>query len=123
MYRILIVLFLFALLYIVMWPFYQAFNHIDHAQRDYNETLTDRMEYIESVMRRRHYVPMETLPSVRFDTNLGTLAGESLKCMSVPLFVSELNLPMFDCTEVCDDPRAAYFLWERVTCLWSTAIN
>ncbi|AGR57169.1 PIF-3 [Choristoneura rosaceana nucleopolyhedrovirus] len=109
MYRILIVLFLFALLFIVVWPFYQAFYHIHSAQKDYNNTLTDRIEYIEKVMRRRHYVPMEALPSVRFDTNLGTLAGETLRCMSVPLYVSELDLPLFDCSEVCEDPGAVYF--------------
>ncbi|ABF50357.1 pif-2 [Antheraea pernyi nucleopolyhedrovirus] len=109
MYQILIVLFLFALLYIVFWPFYQAYQHINHAQRYYNSTLTDRMEYIEAVMRRRHYVPMEALPSVRFDTNLGTLAGESIKCMSMPTYVSEIDLPLFDCSAVCENSAAVYF--------------
>ncbi|QDL57072.1 PIF-2 [Dione juno nucleopolyhedrovirus] len=109
MYRILIALFVFALFYILMWPFYRAFVHIQHGQQNYNETLTNRMEYIEGIMRRRHYVPMETLPSVRFDTNLGTLAGESFKCMSVPLYVSEIDLPLFDCSQVCEDANAVYF--------------
>lgn len=109
MYRVLIVFFLFVFLYIVYQPFYQAYLHIGHAQQDYNDTLDDRMDYIESVMRRRHYVPIEALPAIRFDTNLGTLAGDTIKCMSVPLFVSDIDLPMFDCSQICDNPSAAYF--------------
>ncbi|UZE89797.1 PIF-2 [Parapoynx stagnalis nucleopolyhedrovirus] len=109
MYRILIVIFLFVFLYIVYQPFYQAYLVINQGQRDYNDTLSDRMDYIESVMRRRQYVPMETLPHIRFDTNLGTLSGDTIKCMSMPMFVSNIDLPMFDCTQICDNPSAAYF--------------
>ncbi|AAN28046.1 hypothetical protein QKT50_gp020 [Rachiplusia ou multiple nucleopolyhedrovirus] len=109
MYRVLIAFFLFVFLYIVYQPFYQAYLHIGHAQQDYNDTLDNRIDYIESVMRRRHYVPIEALPAIRFDTNLGTLAGDTIKCMSVPLFVSDIDLPMFDCSQICDNPSAAYF--------------
>ncbi|ANF29765.1 pif2 [Catopsilia pomona nucleopolyhedrovirus] len=109
MYRILIVIFLFAFLYILYRPFYQAYTHIKQTQQQYNDTLDDRMEYIESVMQRRHYVPIETLPTVKFDTNLGTLAGDTIKCMSMPMYVTDVDVPMFDCSQICDDPSAAYF--------------
>ncbi|AVA31201.1 pif2 [Oxyplax ochracea nucleopolyhedrovirus] len=109
MYQILIVLFLFIFIYIVYQPFYQAYEYIKANQRMYNDTLQNRIDYIESVMSTRNYVPIETLPNVRFDTNLGTLAGETIKCMSMPLFVSEIDVPMFDCTKLCEDSSATYF--------------
>nr|AFS52006.1 DekiORF129 [Dendrolimus kikuchii nucleopolyhedrovirus] len=109
MYRALIVIFLFVFIYIIYRPFYLAYAHIKEQQNIYNATLDDRMDYIESVMRRRHYVPIEALPAVRFDTKLGTLAGETIKCMSMPMFVNEIEMPMFDCSELCEDAAAAYF--------------
>ncbi|USC25873.1 pif-2 [Palpita vitrealis nucleopolyhedrovirus] len=109
MYKILMVFLLFVFLYIVYWPFYQAYLIITHAQQKYNNTLNDRIEFIESVMRRRHYVPIETLPVVRFDTSLATLDNNDIKCMSMPLYVSDIDLPLFDCTQLCDDSPAVYF--------------
>jgi hypothetical protein len=100
---------MFLFLFILYQPFYQAHNHIKEKQKDYNDTLYDRMDYIESVMRRRHYVPIEALPHIRFDTNLGTLAGDTIRCMSMPMFVSDIEMPMFDCSEICDNPAAVYF--------------
>jgi hypothetical protein len=29
--------------------------------------------------------------------------------MSMPMFVSEIDLPLFDCSQVCDNPAAVYF--------------
>ncbi|AKN81074.1 Per os infectivity factor 2 [Lonomia obliqua multiple nucleopolyhedrovirus] len=109
MYQIIIIIFLFVFIYIVYQPFYQAYLHIKQTQQYYNDTLEDRMDYIELVMRQRHYVPIESLPHIRFDTNLHTLNNDSLKCMSMPMFVSEIDLPMFDCSQICDNPAAVYF--------------
>lgn len=60
--------------------------------------LDDRMDYIEFVMCRRYYVLIEVLFVIRFDINFGMLVGDMIKCMLVFLFVSDIDLLMFDCS-------------------------
>jgi hypothetical protein len=100
---------IFIFIFLVYKPVYDAHRTIERAQRHYNDTLDDRIDYIQNVLQRRHYVPLEVLPNIQFNTNLGTINDGELKCLSMPIFVSEYDLPNFDCTQICDNPSAVYF--------------
>ncbi|ABF47448.1 PIF-2 [Clanis bilineata nucleopolyhedrovirus] len=90
-------------------PMYDAYVTIKAAQEQYNATVDERIDYMQNVLQRRHYVPLEALPAVRFNTNLGTLNEGEIKCMSVPIFVGDDDTPNFDCASLCDNPTARYF--------------
>ncbi|AKC91655.1 pif2 [Lambdina fiscellaria nucleopolyhedrovirus] len=88
---------------------YRAHETIKRAQTEYNETVDDRIDYMENVLQRRHYVPLENLPHIDFDTNLGTINEGEVKCMSVPVYVGANNTANYDCSQLCDNPAAVYF--------------
>nr|AGS47950.1 putative 43.8 kDa protein [Ectropis obliqua nucleopolyhedrovirus] len=88
---------------------YHAHADIKMAQTWYNDTVDDRIDYIQNVLQRRHYVPLETLPNINFNTNLGTLNDGETKCLSVPIYVGPFETPTFDCTTLCDNQSASYF--------------
>ncbi|AGR56861.1 pif2 [Hemileuca sp. nucleopolyhedrovirus] len=96
-------------LFLIYKPIYDAHSEIRKAQIWYNETVDDRIDYMQNVLQRRHYVPLENLPNINFNTNLGTVNEGELKCLSVPIFVSVENTPNFDCATLCDNPSAVYF--------------
>ncbi|AKN80672.1 Per os infectivity factor 2 [Perigonia lusca single nucleopolyhedrovirus] len=102
---VLIVLFIF----ILYFPMYRAYTIIKDEQTEYNNTVQDRIDYMRNVLNRRRYVPLETLPTIKFDTSLGTINDGELKCMSMPIFVGVSDTPNFDCSIVCDNPAAVYF--------------
>ncbi len=88
---------------------YDAHFVIKTAQTEYNETVDDRIDYMQNILSRRKYVPLEALPAITFNTELGTINDGENKCLSVPVYVGAENMPNFDCTALCDDPRAQYF--------------
>nr|QBM79106.1 pif-2 [Helicoverpa armigera nucleopolyhedrovirus] len=96
-------------LYVLYRPMHLAWRLMYKAQREYNETIDDRIDYMQEVLRRRQYVPLHSLPNINFNTNLGTINDGELKCLSVPVFVGPVETPNFDCTETCDNPSAFYF--------------
>ncbi|AEN04055.1 hypothetical protein [Helicoverpa armigera NPV strain Australia] len=96
-------------LYVLYRPMHLAWRFMLKAQREYNETIDDRIDYMQEVLRRRQYVPLHSLPNINFNTNLGTINDGELKCLSVPVFVGPVETPNFDCTETCDNPSAFYF--------------
>ncbi|AXR98118.1 hypothetical protein [Helicoverpa assulta nucleopolyhedrovirus] len=96
-------------LYVLYRPMHLAWRLMYKAQREYNETIDDRIDYMKEVLRRRQYVPLHSLPNINFNTNLGTINDGELKCLSVPVFVGPVETPNFDCTETCDNPSAFYF--------------
>lgn len=96
-------------LYVLYRPMHLAWRFMYNAQREYNETIDDRIDYMQEVLRRRQYVPLHSLPNINFNTNLGTINDGELKCLSVPVFVGPVETPNFDCTETCDNPSAFYF--------------
>nr|AGN49338.1 per os infectivity factor 2 [Chrysodeixis includens nucleopolyhedrovirus]AGN49339.1 per os infectivity factor 2 [Chrysodeixis includens nucleopolyhedrovirus]AGN49340.1 per os infectivity factor 2 [Chrysodeixis includens nucleopolyhedrovirus]AOL57142.1 PIF-2 [Chrysodeixis includens nucleopolyhedrovirus]AOL57283.1 PIF-2 [Chrysodeixis includens nucleopolyhedrovirus] len=109
MHILLMIVVVIIFLFILYKPIYAAHVEIKTAQDAYNATVDDRIEYMENVLKRRQYVPLETLPSIRFNTELGTINDGERKCLSVPVYVGSDNIPNFDCTLVCDDPAAVYF--------------
>lgn len=88
---------------------YDAYSRIAKAQALYNETIDDKIDYMRQVLERRRYVPLETLPYISFNTDLGTINEGEAKCLSVPVYVGPFNTPGYDCSRLCDDPAAAYF--------------
>nr|AMO27787.1 PIF-2 [Lymantria dispar multiple nucleopolyhedrovirus]QDE14974.1 pif-2 [Lymantria dispar multiple nucleopolyhedrovirus] len=108
MYLLLVVLSV-IFLYIIFKPLHGAHARIRDAQAAYDAALDERVDLIADALRRRRYVPMERLPRVNFNTNLGTLNEGELKCMSTPVFVSAFDTPTFDCAHLCDNPTAQYF--------------
>lgn len=105
----LLIALVFLFLFILYKPVYDAHKTIKQAQTEYNETVDDRIEYMQNILQRRRYVPLEVLPTVRFNTELGTINDGENKCFSVPVYVGSDNMPGFDCTALCDDPSALYF--------------
>ncbi|BAC67346.1 hypothetical protein AhnVgp095 [Adoxophyes honmai nucleopolyhedrovirus] len=103
---VIIVLFLTIL---TIKPYYKAYNLIKHNQINYLTTLDENIDKINNVLMRRNYVPLNSLPDVIFNTDLGTKNDGDLKCLSVPIYVGIFETPNFDCTLVCDNPSAAYF--------------
>jgi archaellum component FlaF (FlaF/FlaG flagellin family) len=102
---ILVVIFIFLLLR----PIHEVYDVIKSAQTRYNETLQNRIDYMQNILQRRNYVPLENLPNINFNTNLGTINGGEIKCLSVPIYVGESETPNFDCTQLCENPSASYF--------------
>ncbi|AUV65287.1 PIF-2 [Alphabaculovirus myunipunctae] len=96
-------------LFLLYKPIYDAHAQIAQNQAQYNDTVYDRIDYIQNIMRRRRYVPLSALPHLQFNTNLGTINEGELKCLSMPIYVTTNNVPNFDCTTTCDNPAAAYF--------------
>nr|QNH90859.1 pif-2 [Mamestra configurata nucleopolyhedrovirus A] len=96
-------------LFLLYKPVYDAHAQIKRAQLEYNETVDDRIAYMEQILRRRRYVPLSALPHIQFNTNLGTINEGELKCLSMPVFVGFNNTPNYDCATLCDNPAAAYF--------------
>ncbi|QEI03637.1 PIF-2 [Rachiplusia nu nucleopolyhedrovirus] len=88
---------------------YDAHKEIKIAQTDYNNTVDERIDYMQNILKRRRYVPLESLPALDFNTELGTINEGESKCLSVPIYVGSENTPNFDCTVLCDNPAAAYF--------------
>nr|WUR10730.1 pif2 [Calliteara abietis nucleopolyhedrovirus] len=105
MFLVLTIIFCF-LLYL---PLYETHAQIEKAQDEYNDTVDERIAYIEGVLKSRHYVPLENLPYINFNTNLGTINEGDVKCLSVPIYVSATEMPHFDCATLCDNPAAVYF--------------
>ncbi|QYC92687.1 Per os infectivity factor 2 [Trabala vishnou gigantina nucleopolyhedrovirus] len=109
MYVTLIILVLLTFVFLLYKPVYDAHSAIKTAQTEYNDTVDLRIDYMENVLKRRHYVPLESLPRIVFNTNLGTVNEGEIKCLSVPVFVGILETPTFDCAQLCDNPSAVYF--------------
>ncbi|QHB21787.1 pif-2 [Artaxa digramma nucleopolyhedrovirus] len=109
MYTLLLVVVVLIFVFALYKPVYDAHAVIKAAQTQYNDTVNDRIEYMQSVLQRRHYVPLENLPYINFNTDLGTINEGELKCLSVPVYVGVFETPNFDCTVLCDNPSATYF--------------
>ncbi|AIU41352.1 pif-2 [Sucra jujuba nucleopolyhedrovirus] len=109
MYILLLLVLVFIFTFLLYKPVYDSYHKIRKAQIDYNELLDDRIVFMENVLKRRHYVPLENLPRINFNTNLGTLNEGELKCLSVPIYVGPTETANFDCTTLCDNPSAVYF--------------
>ncbi|ABY65838.1 per os infectivity factor 2 [Orgyia leucostigma nucleopolyhedrovirus] len=110
MYVLLMMMLLVVMfVYVLYTPVHEAYVQIKAAQTEYNNTVDDRIEYMQNVLQRRHYVPLENLPYINFNTNLGTINEGETKCLSVPIYVGPFETPTFDCSTLCDNPSAVYF--------------
>ncbi|ACO53571.1 pif-2 [Euproctis pseudoconspersa nucleopolyhedrovirus] len=109
MYALLLIAIVFIFVFAIYKPMYDAHALIKAAQTRYNDTVDERIDYIQNVLQRRHYVPLENLPRINFNTDLGTVNEGELKCLSVPVYVGFVETPNFDCTVLCDNPSAVYF--------------
>ncbi|AXS67775.1 pif2 [Cryptophlebia peltastica nucleopolyhedrovirus] len=109
--RMYLLLLLLTLLFLSLLykPLYDAYTKIKETQTHYNATVDDRIDYMETVLKHRRFVPLHVLPNVIFNTNLGTLNEGDVKCLSVPMYVGIYDTPNFDCTALCDNPSAVYF--------------
>ncbi|ACF05382.1 hypothetical protein [Adoxophyes orana nucleopolyhedrovirus] len=105
---ILVIIVLFLIILTVN-PYYKAYNLIKYNQVNYLTTLDENIDKINNVLMRRNYVPLNSLPDIIFNTDLGTKNDGDLKCLSVPIYVGIFETPNFDCALVCDNPSAAYF--------------
>lgn len=88
---------------------YDAHAKIKISQTEYNDAVDERIDYMKNVLQRRRFVPLSALPTIDFNTNLGTINEGEVKCLSVPVYVTSVNTPNYDCSVICDNPSAAYF--------------
>ncbi|ABC61169.1 PIF-2 [Choristoneura occidentalis granulovirus] len=104
---LILVIILFVLIVFTQYvPLYFAHQQITF-DANYRQELLEDEDFKDS-MKRRRYVPLHFLPTVRWHTNFDTLEGSS-NCFSVPTLVTAQNTGTFDCTAVCNDERAVYF--------------
>lgn len=103
LFVILSVLFIF----ILYTPLHLTYTQIYREKTKRDIILND--EDLRKSMQNRRYAPLHTLPTVRWHSNFDTLEGSS-SCFSVPTLVTTTNTGTFDCSAVCNDKRAAYFL-------------
>ncbi|AIZ48594.1 pif-2 [Agrotis segetum nucleopolyhedrovirus B] len=108
MYMLLIVC-VVIFLFLLYKPIYDAHAEIKKSQTQYNDTVDERIDYMQNVLQRRRFVPLSALPHINFNTNLGTINEGETKCLSVPIYVGPGNAPNYDCATLCDNPAAAYF--------------
>ncbi|AYN44987.1 pif-2 [Alphabaculovirus alterspexiguae] len=96
-------------LFLLYKPMYDAHAKIKILQTEYNDTVDQRIDYMKNILQRRRFVPLSALPTIDFNTNLGTINEGEVKCLSMPIYVSSVNAPNYDCSLICDNPSAAYF--------------
>ncbi|AIE47761.1 pif2 [Peridroma alphabaculovirus] len=106
---LLLVVCVLLFMFLLYKPIYDAHATIKTNQADYNDTVDERIDFMQNVLRRRRYVPLSALPHVQFNTDLGTINEGETKCLSVPVYVGLRNTPQYDCATLCDNPGAAYF--------------
>nr|UYX49673.1 PIF-2 [Darna trima granulovirus] len=105
MFLILTIIFV-LFMFLLYKPLHETYTQIKQDVIERN-VIIDNDEFIENMTRRR-YTPLHALPAVKWLNNFDTLEGSS-NCFSVPTLVTVSNTGAFDCTAVCNDPRAVYF--------------
>lgn len=102
-----LVVVLFVLVVFLLYaPLHRAHSKI-REEVTKREALLNDQEFRNTV-RNRRYVPLHTLPTVRWHSNFDTVEGSS-SCFSVPTLVTTYDTGNFDCAAVCSDDRAVYF--------------